>query len=178
MEIFSKGDALYAISISVSLFSGLILIWDMILLFKNRRLASRHRVRMERFLNMVSGQTSSSLSRKLDMANQSLGRLESLRRNELLSIVRETANDSDIVKLRTAFDQLYPGFSTSVNSIIRGITSNEVRLCMLIRLNINTKDIARIQNVSPDSVIKARYRIRKKIGLTSDSDLYQFLSCL
>jgi len=167
MDIFSKVDALYAISISVSLFSALVIVWAIILLIKNRRLAARHKKRLNRFLIMVSGQSEAILRRKLNSSNESLERIVSLKNKELSKLIAASPGDgADLINLQSEFEKLYPGFTRSINSIIKGITSNEVRLCMLIRLSIGTKEIARLQNVSPDSIIKARYRIRKKIGLS------------
>ncbi|MDL2227686.1 hypothetical protein LJC30_02225 [Odoribacter sp. OttesenSCG-928-L07] len=46
------------------------------------------------------------------------------------------------------------------------LSLSERRLCALIKLNLNTKEIATITNLSPDSVRVARTRLRKKLNLT------------
>ena len=51
------------------------------------------------------------------------------------------------------------------------LTSAELRLCSLIRLNLNSKDIATILAISPDSLRIARYRLRKKLGLEKGDNL-------
>lgn len=178
MELFSKTDAFFAISISVSLFSGLIIIWDMILLFKNRRLAARFKKRIKRFTNQSSAINERKLFWQLDSANENLERVMARKQTEISNLLCNSPGENDIPGLQAQFDMLYPDFISSVNSIIKGITPNEIRLCMLIRLNIPTKEIARLQNVTPDSINKARYRLRCKIGLPSGGDLYQFLSCM
>lgn len=178
MDIYTKTDAFYAISISVSLFSGLIIIWSMILLFKNRRLAARNKKRLARFVSQASVSNERKLLRKLDSAYENLERLMTLKHMEISRLIRNSEGEEDMLNLQAQFDNLYPGFTGSVNSIIRGITPNEIRICMLIRLNIPTKEIARLQNVTADSINKARYRLRRKIGLPSDGDLYQFLTCM
>jgi len=57
------------------------------------------------------------------------------------------------------------------------LSLTERRLCALIKLNLNTKEIASISNLSPDSVRVARTRLRKKLNLThSDIPLVMFFA--
>lgn len=56
------------------------------------------------------------------------------------------------------------------------LTKTDVRLCTLIRMNLETKQIAILQNINPSSVKMSRNRLRKKLNLDSDVDLYQFLT--
>lgn len=55
------------------------------------------------------------------------------------------------------------------------LTINEKQLCGLIRLNLSTKDIASIKNISPKSVEMGRYRLRKKLNLAPKEELSAFL---
>jgi DNA-binding NarL/FixJ family response regulator len=45
-------------------------------------------------------------------------------------------------------------------------------------MNLTTKEIAATMNVLPDSILKSKYRLKKKLGLDKDTDLNQFLSSL
>ena len=45
------------------------------------------------------------------------------------------------------------------------LTSYELRLCAYLKSNLSTKEIATILNIQPDSVKKAKQRLRKKVGL-------------
>ena len=74
------------------------------------------------------------------------------------------------------FEKLYPDFGHSLQRVIPKITANELKLAALLRLNLSAKEIAQLLNISPESVNKARYRLRKKIGLDSRDDLFIFLS--
>ena len=58
------------------------------------------------------------------------------------------------------------------------LTSNEVRLCALIRLDFSSKEIASILNISVKSVEMNRYRLRKKLQLGSNQNLPDFINSL
>ena len=45
-------------------------------------------------------------------------------------------------------------------------------------MNLSTKDIAAILNVLPDSVLKSKYRMKKKLNSEEDTDQYTFLQVL
>ncbi|MEZ4827610.1 MAG: LuxR C-terminal-related transcriptional regulator [Bacteroidia bacterium] len=48
----------------------------------------------------------------------------------------------------------------------------------LMKMNLSTKEIATILNITPESVNKARYRLRKKLNLDTDQNLQQFILAL
>ena len=43
-------------------------------------------------------------------------------------------------------------------------------------MNLSTKEIASMLNVLPDSVLKSKYRLKKKLELSKEDDLTQFLN--
>lgn len=45
------------------------------------------------------------------------------------------------------------------------LTSYDVRLCTYLKSNLGTKEIATLFNISPDSVKKAKHRLRKKLAI-------------
>ncbi|UTW62587.1 tetratricopeptide repeat protein [bacterium SCSIO 12741] len=59
-----------------------------------------------------------------------------------------------------------------------GLSSTELELCTLIRLRLSNKEIARIRNISSESARKARFRLKKKLGLSPEDDLEEILSNL
>ena len=54
----------------------------------------------------------------------------------------------------------------------------ELQVCSLLRINLSTKDIARLLNISVDSVDMNRHRIRTKLGLDPKDNLTGFLITL
>lgn len=55
------------------------------------------------------------------------------------------------------------------------LTSSELRLCVVIRLGMDNHDIGILYNINKSSVHQKRYRLRKKLNLSGNDDLYQFL---
>ncbi len=55
------------------------------------------------------------------------------------------------------------------------LTQTELKVLAYIRINLNTKEIANIQNVSIDAIRKTRYRIRKKLQMQPDQSLEKFI---
>ncbi len=55
------------------------------------------------------------------------------------------------------------------------MTEKEIRLASFLKMNLSTKEIASILNVMPDSVLKSKYRLKKKLNLEKDESLYQYL---
>ncbi|KAF5045247.1 Tetratricopeptide repeat protein [anaerobic digester metagenome] len=58
-----------------------------------------------------------------------------------------------------------------------GLTKNELKLCAYLRLNMSTKDISKLTGQRPQTIDHARYRLRRKMGLSNtETDLVTFLS--
>ena len=55
------------------------------------------------------------------------------------------------------------------------LTSKDIKLCIYLRMNLSSKEIAPLMNISFRGVELHRYRLRKKIGLTSDDSLSKFM---
>lgn len=75
----------------------------------------------------------------------------------------------------TKFEKLHPHFTAAVQNKYPMLTVNELNLCAFLRLNLNSKEISRLLNISPDSVNKARYRLRKKLNIDQKIDLTTFI---
>ncbi|WP_121665860.1 tetratricopeptide repeat protein [Mesonia aquimarina] len=74
------------------------------------------------------------------------------------------------------FEDIHPQFFKDLSSIATSkLSSAELRLAMLLRLNLSSKEIASILRVTPDSVRVARYRFRKKLPINSKQELVHFL---
>ncbi len=66
-------------------------------------------------------------------------------------------------EFKKTFDSVHYGFLTSLKMRYSDLTEGEKRLSVLIKLKISTKDMARMLGISPNSIIKSRYRLKKKI---------------
>lgn len=73
------------------------------------------------------------------------------------------------------FEQLHPEFVQTLNRDFPHLTTNDLRLLSLIRLNLSSGEIANALNITPAGVKKARQRLRKKLNLAPRESLSQFL---
>lgn len=83
--------------------------------------------------------------------------------------------EKDKKEFELQLDETYQAFFSNLDKKYPDLTKNERRLCSLLALELSSKDIAIILNISSDGVKKSRYRLRKKLGLESDTDLSEFM---
>ena len=79
--------------------------------------------------------------------------------------------NEDWEKFKELFEQVYKGFFIRLKDKLPNLTNAEIRLMSLIKLNLDTKQMANMLGVSPDTITKTRYRLRKKIDLGEQQDL-------
>ena len=93
--------------------------------------------------------------------------------------IRQNAGFSDKEKL--AIDTLLElniDFVDNLKDKYPQLTSGEIELCLMIRANYTSKEIADARNINPSSVKMARNRLRKKLNIEGNIDLYQFISSI
>ena len=91
---------------------------------------------------------------------------------------KENASDKDWEVFKTYFAEVHNDFDEKLKTLYPEITEKEIRLAAFLRMNLTTKEIAATLNVLPDSILKSKYRLKKKIGLDKETDLTQFLNSL
>lgn len=117
-----------------------------------------------------------SLGERLQSLKAATGRK---RQKELELLEEEIKNKVWVNKDSDDFyqkvDELSSSFYAKLNEQFEGLTKTDVRLCSFIKLNLNTKQIATLQNINPSSVKMSRNRLRKKLNLSPEHDLSAFL---
>lgn len=73
------------------------------------------------------------------------------------------------------FNQVHDDFLVAIKREYPTLTSNEIKLCAYLRLNISSKEMAHIMNITVKSVELSRYRLRKKLQLPQEANLFNFL---
>ena len=76
------------------------------------------------------------------------------------------------------FQQVHNDFYTKLNDLHPDLTANEKKLCAFLRLNMTTKEISAITYQSINSIIVARSRLRKKLGIERDENLVSYFENL
>jgi DNA-binding CsgD family transcriptional regulator len=76
---------------------------------------------------------------------------------------------------KEAFDSADNNFLKKVKEYHPSLTPNDLRLCAYLRLNLSSKEIAPLLNISVRSVEIKRYRLRKKIDLPHEKGLVEYI---
>lgn len=74
-------------------------------------------------------------------------------------------------ELRASSFQLQDRLRTSYP----GLTAYDLRLCTYLKANLSTKEIATLLNITPDSVKKAKHRLRKKLSMRPFQSWHQVI---
>lgn len=93
-------------------------------------------------------------------------------------IDRNLNNKDDWKFFEEAFNNADKDFLKKVKSTHPSLTNNDLRLCAYLRLNLSSKDIAPLLNISLSSVEIKRYRLRKKMKLSHGEGLTEHLLSL
>jgi len=84
-----------------------------------------------------------------------------------------TNEDWEIYKIE--FEQNCPGFISWVLNRGPGMTQGELRTACMIRLGLTSREIARAQNIGVYGVAQSRYRLRKRLGLSTRVSIEEIL---
>lgn len=93
----------------------------------------------------------------------------------ILSIQNNINLDSEWDKFLDYFNHVHENFIQKLKSRYPDLTTTDLKLCAYLRMQLSTKEMASMMNISVRGVEKARYRLRKKINLDTDSDLSEFI---
>lgn len=92
------------------------------------------------------------------------------------SLMEEALNDqADWLQFETYFNSAHQHFMERLRQQYADITAGDLRICCLLRMNLSTKEIASLLNVSIRAVELRRYRLRKRLALEGDTNLVDFL---
>ncbi len=86
--------------------------------------------------------------------------------------------DEEWKDFENMFQHVHTTFFEELNKKHPNLTSSEIRLCAMIRLNLNSGEMATLLGISTDSLRIARYRLRKKLSIARGSNLYSYVMSL
>jgi len=102
-------------------------------------------------------------------------REEKLRKLEL-DIRQRMSFEDKVEDFNIRIERMHKDFIGRLMQLNPDLSPNDIRLAVLLRLGIATKQIATLMNISPKSVEINRYRLRKKLGLDRGANLTQFIN--
>lgn len=83
--------------------------------------------------------------------------------------------DEDWERFKAHFELVHNGFFRRLREKHENITPKEQKLCAYLRMNLSSKEIAPLMNISARSVENSRYRLRKKFNLDKETNLTDYI---
>jgi len=136
---------------------------------------------------------------EMDMANKNkelaISTMSLIRKNEFLTNIKEqlkeagSSNLKSVIKtidkdineednwkyFKEAFNNADRDFFNKIKSLHPELTPNDLKLCAYLRLNLSSKEIGPLLNISVKSVEIKRYRLRKKMDLVREANLTLYI---
>lgn len=137
--------------------------------FKKKELASQtlHLVQKNTFLQ--------ELKENLEGLKSSPEKFKMEFRRIVMLLKKESSTDKDWEVFKSYFSEVHDNFDNKLKAIHQEISEKDLRLASFIKMNLSTKEIATLLNVLPQSVLTSKYRLKKKLGIPKDTDIYNFL---
>lgn len=96
-------------------------------------------------------------------------------RQLMKTIDAEFNSEEDWDQFEVHFDQVHEDFLKRLRIEYPQLTPKDLRICAYLRMNLSTKEIAPLMNISVRGVEISRYRLRKKFDLSRDENLIDFI---
>lgn len=122
-------------------------------------------------------QAMEALLEELNKQKEALGdRYPNKLYSRMKTLMEETLNDqADWIQFESYFNSAHQNFIDRLRQQYSDITTGDLRICCLLRMNLSTKEIASLMNISVRAIELRRYRLRKRLDLEGDTNLVDFL---
>lgn len=137
----------------------------------NQRIESKNRELAISTMSMIKKNTLlGSIKDELIHVNE-LSEVKKVIRN----IDKNINDNEDWTYFEEAFNNADKDFLKKIKELHPKLTPNDLRLCAYLRLNLSSKEIASLLNISPKSVEIKRYRLRKRMNLEHKTNLIGYI---
>jgi DNA-binding CsgD family transcriptional regulator/ligand-binding sensor domain-containing protein len=123
-------------------------------------------VKNKEFIQSVQDKLSSTLDKG--------GSAQELKRI-INSIDQELSDEDYWDKFAYHFDQVHGNYLEKLSSMDIKLSPREIKLAAFLRMNMSSKEIAKLLNITTRGVELARYRLRKKLKLEREQNLVEYL---
>ena len=94
----------------------------------------------------------------------------------IVGVINDNLNkDLESNKFIYHFNEVNPYFFSKLKGICNDLTENNLRMCAYFKMGMSTKQVASILNIAVETVKNGRYRLKKKLQLTEEENLDDFL---
>ena len=94
----------------------------------------------------------------------------------LIRLIRDVEKgDQDLDHLTMHFNNVNTEFFNRLKDRYPDLSQNDLKFCAYLRMNLSSKEMAQLMNITIKAVEVGRYRLRKKLQLLPETNLYEFL---
>ena len=139
--------------------------------YKNKELSTMtmHLVQRGKVLSKIK-EVISSVLKNHDVSDSS----PSFR--HLIRLIRDVEKgDQELDHLTMHFNNVNTDFFNRLRDKYPELSQNDLKFCAYLRMNLSSKEMAQLMNITIKAVEVGRYRLRKKLQLMPDTNLYEFL---
>ena len=138
---------------------------------KNKELANStmHLIQKNKFLTSIKNELNTLIIGHSDESQKSKVR------GLMKRIDKDLNNEKYFKVFDDYFDEVHQDFLTRLKETHPDLTPKELRLCAYLRVNISTKEISTLMNISIRGVEVSRYRLRKKLNIERDVNLTDYI---
>ncbi len=117
------------------------------------------------------------VGQKLSKVSQKMIHQESKQQIEGLikTLEKDMVRDDEWEKFELSFDQVHEDFLKKLRTKYTSLSPKDLRLCAYLRMNLSSKEIAPLLNISIRGVEISRYRLRRKLDIGRDTNLTEFM---
>ncbi|WP_299434446.1 triple tyrosine motif-containing protein [uncultured Aquimarina sp.] len=116
------------------------------------------------------------LKKSLDeIYDRSEGLIRKQLRNTIKSLDDQIKGDTNWKHFETHFNQIHDNSLERLKEEYPDLNHREIRLCTYLKLNLSSKEIAPLMGISYRGVESLRFRVRKKMGLDTSTNLTDFI---
>ncbi|MES2419152.1 MAG: triple tyrosine motif-containing protein [Bacteroidota bacterium] len=169
------------------------------------KLRQKHQLEIERNEQQITKLEKKQLEADVEFKNKELatatmhlvqrGKLLSKIGDELVPLIKQTTNKDNVDDLKKVvrlineakkldndwdqfaihFDHVHANYLSNLKEKYPHLSAGDLKLCAYLKLNLSSKEIAQLLNITPRAVEVSRYRLRKKLGLKPEINLFDFL---
>jgi DNA-binding CsgD family transcriptional regulator len=100
-------------------------------------------------------------------------------KNKLVSILNDIKISSSINShwedFKVYFEEINPRFVQHLSTSFPKLTLKDIKYCCYLKMNMSNEDIRNLLGINQESVRMHKYRLKRKLTLSQDQDLHQFL---
>ncbi|KAF2511810.1 hypothetical protein E0W72_05750 [Flavobacterium arcticum] len=101
---------------------------------------------------------------------------ENFKRSEIKSAIEKIIKSKDYWKeFKVRFNETHPQFCNNLQQAFPILNINDINFCALLKMKLSNKEIAELLQISHESVISKKYRLKRKMGINDERKIEDVL---